>query len=129
MLTAVYALSPTVPLAIVLVFFFGPTFSLRDVAQDSLLQATVDNEIIGRVYALRSTFSSLTFMISGIILAWLADQISVRWIYLLAGFLYAPNSPLRLTQHVYAAEQHGTTNSTEVLVTSGTPYSLYALDG
>lgn len=89
MLTAVYALSPTVPLAIVLVFFFGPTFSLRDVAQDSLLQATVDNEIIGRVYALRSTFSNLTFMISGVILAWLADQISVRWIYFLAGFLYA----------------------------------------
>ena len=89
LLTAVYALSPTVPVAIVLVFFFGPTFSLRDVAQDSLLQATVDNEIIGRVYALRSTFSNLTFMISGVILAWLADQISVRWIYLLAGFLYA----------------------------------------
>jgi len=87
-LTIAYALSPTPLVAIVLAFTFGPTFALRDVAQDSLLQASVDNEVLGRVYALRSTLVSLVFMLSGVVLAYLADQVSVRAIYVGAGILY-----------------------------------------
>lgn len=88
LLTIGYALSPTPLAAILLAFVFGPTFALRDVAQDSLLQATVANEVLGRVYALRSTMVSLIFMLSGLGLAYLADQLPVRWIYAGAGFLY-----------------------------------------
>lgn len=87
-LTIAYALSPTVLAAVVLAFTFGPTFALRDVAQDSLLQASVDNDVMGRVYALRGTLVSLVYMLSGLGLAYLADQVSVRWIYVGAGVLY-----------------------------------------
>ena len=88
LLTVAYALSPTVLVAIILCFTFGPTFALRDVAQDSLLQATVGPDLLGRVYALRGTGANLTFMLSGLLLATLADRFNVRWIYVAAGLLY-----------------------------------------
>lgn len=44
--------------------------------------------MLGRVYALRSPVVSLIFMLSGLGLAYLADRLPVRWIYIGAGFLY-----------------------------------------
>lgn len=89
LLTLAFALSPTVLFSIVLAFFFGPSFTMRDIAQDSLLQATVPPRVMGRVYALRNMFLNLNFMLAGIGFAWLADRASVRWIYLIGALLYA----------------------------------------
>lgn len=88
LLTAAYALSPTVLVAVILCFAFGPTAALRDVAQDSLLQATVSDELLGRVYALRGAAAHLVFMLSGLLMAYLADHVNVRWVYLSGGILY-----------------------------------------
>lgn len=88
LLTVAYAFSPSVLFAIILCFAFGPTAALRDVAQDSLLQATVEHDLLGRVYALRGAAANLTYMLSGLLLAYLADQFNVRWVYAGAGFLY-----------------------------------------
>ena len=96
-LTVAYALSPTLLFAVILCFTFGPTSALRDVAQDSLLQATVDEDLMGRVYALRGTAANLTFMLSGILLAALADRFNVRWIYVSAGILYLGTAIYALT--------------------------------
>lgn len=115
LLTVGYALSPTPLIAILMAFTFGPTFALRDVAQDSLLQAAVDNQVLGRVYALRSTLVSMTFMLSGLGLAYLADQVAVRWIYVGAGILYlgtalyALLSPTLRASHIAQEEKPQTT--------------------
>lgn len=88
LLTIIYALSPTNAIAVVIAFIFGPPSAMRDIAQDSLLQASVTGEVMGRVYAIRYMLVNLNFMVAGVAFAWLADMVPIRWIYVLAGILY-----------------------------------------
>lgn len=88
LLTLVYAVSPTLLFAHVVTFIFGPPFALRDVAQDSLLQVSVDSAVLGRIYAFRSMFMNLMLMLSTLFFAWLADQLPIRWIYVIGGLVY-----------------------------------------
>ena len=97
MLTLAYAMSPNFMAAIVLCVFFGPTSAVRDVAQDSLLQASINAEVMGRIYATRAMLANLSFMLAGIGFAWLADQIPVRWIYGIGGLLYLGTALYALT--------------------------------
>lgn len=88
MLTFVYALSPTNLIAVLLAFSFGPPIALRDLAQDTLLQVTVDDGMRGRVYALRNMLRNVVFTAAGLTFAWLADFVGVRQIYMVARVLY-----------------------------------------
>lgn len=88
LLTLVYALSPTNLFAVVLAFVFGPPMAVRDVAQDSLLQSSVSEEMLGRVFAMRNMFRNVLFMAAGLFFAWLADMVFIRWIYVTGGVLY-----------------------------------------
>lgn len=87
-LTLLYAISTNNFWAVLISFFFGPPFAVRDVAQDTLLQTKVDGQVLGRIYSLRAMLASLAFMLSGLVFASLADQISIRWIYMTGGFFY-----------------------------------------
>ena len=87
-LTITYAISPTVAFAVIVAFIFGPPFAIRDVAQDSLLQATVDEKQLGRVYATRQMLSSMVFMFAGLFFAWLSDFMPIQTIYLIGGAIY-----------------------------------------
>jgi hypothetical protein len=87
-LTLVFALSPALLFAATLALLFGPPAALRDVAQNTLLQTTVVEGMLGRVYALRSMLLGLTVMAAGLGFAWLADAIPIRAIYLIGGALY-----------------------------------------
>jgi MFS family permease len=87
-LTLAYAVSPTVLFAVFISFVFGPPSAMRDVTQDALLQASVRPDLMGRVYATRDTLARISFMLAGVAFAWLADQISVRWVYLIGGVMY-----------------------------------------
>ncbi len=98
LLTISYAFSPSLSMALALSLLLGPTFALRDVAQDSLLQATVAEGIIGRVYALRSTFANLNFMLAGLVFAYLADIVSVRLLFATAGVLYMATAVYSLSK-------------------------------
>jgi len=86
--TTIYALSPNSAFALIVCFFFGPPNSIRDITEDTLLQSTVDQSMMGRVYALRDTIAGVLFMLSGLLFAWLADHISIRYIYIAGGVLY-----------------------------------------
>jgi MFS family permease len=88
-LTLGYALSSTVIAATVISMAFGPPFALRDVAQDSLLQTTVESGMLGRIYAAREMFARAAFLIGGLLFAALADVFPVRWIYVIAAILYS----------------------------------------
>jgi MFS family permease len=87
-LTVAYAVSPNVWLTLALCVVFGPPIAIRDVAQDSLLQSTVDEHVLGRVYATRQTFAMFAFMFSGLGLAFLADIMPVRQVYMIGAVLY-----------------------------------------
>ncbi|MCA9985286.1 MAG: MFS transporter [Anaerolineales bacterium] len=88
LLTLAYAVSPSVAFAVVLAVVFGLPGAVRDVAQDSLLQATVADEQLGRVYATRDMLRNVVIMVAGVFFAWLSEQISVRWIYVIGGVAY-----------------------------------------
>ncbi len=88
-LTIAYSLSANNLMAVILAFAFGIPMALRDVAQDSLLQTTVESGVLGRVYAFREMGRNILFMLSGLFFAWLAGYVDVRTIYLIGGILYA----------------------------------------
>lgn len=87
-LTVAYALTTNIWVALGIMVLYGPPMALRDVAQDSLLQTTVDGQVLGRVYATRQMLANLAFMVAGLLLAALADYVAVRTVYLLGAALY-----------------------------------------
>ena len=97
LLTLIYAASPTLWFAHFIAFVFGPPFAWRDVAQDSLLQTTVESAVLGRVYALRNMFLNLMLMLSTLLFAWLADQLPIRLIYVAGGVVYIATALLALS--------------------------------
>ena len=97
-LTVVYALNTNVWLALVIMLLYGPPMALRDVAQDSLLQSTVESGVLGRVYATRQMFANLAFMVGGLLFAALADMIDVRVVYLIGAVLYFATAFYALAQ-------------------------------
>ena len=88
LLTVGYALSPNIWFALAVMVLYGPPMALRDVAQDSLLQSSVDGAVLGRVYATRQMLAMFAFMVAGLLLAALADGVPVRTVYLLGAALY-----------------------------------------
>ncbi len=96
-LTIIFALSPNAAVAMTLSALFGPPSSVRDVAQNTLLQTTVAEDVLGRVYALRGMFVSLMFMLAGVVFASLADAVPIRVIYLIGGGLYMATALYALT--------------------------------
>lgn len=87
-LTFAFASSPNIFVAVIVAFIFGPPFAVRDVAQDSLLQGTVDESQLGRVYATREMLRNIVFIFSGLFFAWLSDFFPIRTIYFIGGGLY-----------------------------------------
>jgi MFS family permease len=97
-LTVLYALTTNVWLALVIMLLYGPPLALRDVAQDSLLQSSVEGGVLGRVYATRQMLANLAIMVAGLLLAGLADLVNVRVVYLLAAALYFATAFYALAQ-------------------------------
>lgn len=97
-LTAVYALTTNIWLALLIMLLYGPPMALRDVAQDSLLQSTVESRVLGRVYATRQMLANLAFLVAGLLLAALADVIAVRTVYMLGAALYFATAFYALAQ-------------------------------
>ncbi len=98
LLTISYALAPDPWLAMAVSLAFGPPMALRDVAQDALLQSTVEPNMLGRVYATRQTLAMAAHMASGLGLAYLADLLPVRQVYLFGGILYGMTALYAITR-------------------------------
>ncbi len=89
LLTIVYAQTASVTVTIVISIMYGPTFALRDVAQNTLLQTSVDEDKLGRVYSLREMGWNVVFLLSGLTYAALVDVgVPIRAIYMLAAAGY-----------------------------------------
>ncbi len=105
LLTLIFAGSPTVWIAIIVAGLFGPPFGIRDVAEDSLLQAKVTGGQLGRVYATREMLRTSTFMCGALLFAWIIDFIPVRSVYIIGASIYlftgiyaSTNKALRASQ-------------------------------
>jgi MFS family permease len=89
LLTIVYAQTSSVTVTIIVSVMYGPTFALRDVAQNTLLQTSVDEDKLGRVYSLREMGWNVVFLLSGLTYAALVDLgVPVRAVYMLAAAGY-----------------------------------------
>jgi MFS family permease len=88
LLTLAYASSQAVWIAVAFAFIFGPPQALRDIAQDALLQSSVEDSQLGRVYATREMLLNISFMFAGLFFAWLSDLVPVRMIYVTGGIIY-----------------------------------------
>lgn len=86
--TIAYGLSPTLATAIVACILMGPLSSIRDVAQDALLQTHVAPSVLGRVFSSRQILTQVTITLSTLAFAWLAGFVPIRWIYVVGGCLY-----------------------------------------
>jgi MFS family permease len=100
--TLAFAYSQTILMGVALAFVFGPPGAIRDVAQDSLLQGTVEGGQLGRVYATRQMLASVVFMFAGLFFAWLSELVPIRMIYVAGSMIYIltglyalSNKPLR----------------------------------
>lgn len=86
--TLLFGLSPDLIFAFIVSFIFGIPNSIRDVAQDSLLQAKIELSHMGRVYAFKNMFTLLVFMTSGLVFASMTDLMNVRIVYYIGTGIY-----------------------------------------
>ncbi|WP_458463381.1 MFS transporter [Paenibacillus sp.] len=97
LLTIAYGLNSLPWLALVLCILLGPAYQIRDVAQQTALQRSVPTESLSKVYAAHGILISTAMSISIVIFGLVADQLGVRWVYLIGGALFIASAICSLT--------------------------------
>lgn len=87
LLTAVYALTTEPYLALVLVLLMGPFAELSIVTRRTLIQRSVDKELLPKVLAAQNALLNLIFCVSLVGMAWLAEVMGIVNLYLFAAGL------------------------------------------
>lgn len=65
----------------------GPSYQMRDLAQETLFQNSTDEATLTKILAAKSTLIQLIFIISILGIGAFTDLIGVRLIYILSGCL------------------------------------------
>ncbi|KAB2332075.1 MFS transporter [Cytobacillus depressus] len=86
-LTFAYGFVTEAYLALLLVILMGPSFQIRDLAQETMFQNSTDETTLTRILAAKSTLVQLIFIISIVGVGALTDLIGVRPVYILSGSL------------------------------------------
>lgn len=94
LLTLWYGLNSVPIMALILCIAMGPAYQLRDVAQQTALQSSVDQELLPKIYASRdillSTVTSLSIAVMGLI----ADTLGIRMVYIAGSIFIAISAGL-----------------------------------
>ncbi|GAA0836278.1 MFS transporter [Bifidobacterium pullorum subsp. gallinarum] len=97
LLTLWYGLNSIPVVALILCVTMGPAYQLRDVAQQTAFQSSVDHEMLPKVYASRdillSTITSLSIAVIGLI----ADTLGIRMVYIVGSICIAISAGLSFT--------------------------------
>ncbi|MGE7822758.1 MFS transporter [Paenibacillus sp. NPDC093718] len=97
LLTLWYGLNSIPIMALILCISMGPAYQLRDVAQQTALQSSVDQELLPKIYASRdillSTVTSLSIAVMGLI----ADTLGIRMVYIAGSICIAISAGLSFT--------------------------------
>lgn len=89
LLTAWYAMSQNAWLVVLLCVAFGPFYQVRDVVQASMLQASINPQVIGRAFATREMLLMAFYSPAMAAMSLLADVAGLRAAYLVGAGLYA----------------------------------------
>ncbi|MGG4096580.1 MFS transporter [Paenibacillus lautus] len=97
LLTLWYGLNSIPIVALILCIAMGPAYQLRDVAQQTALQSSVNQEMLPKIYASRdillSTVTSLSIAIIGLV----ADTLGIRMVYIVGSICIAISAGLSFT--------------------------------
>lgn len=87
LLTFAYGFASNSYLALFLVLLMGPSYQIRDLAQENMFQNSTDEKTLTKILAVRSTLVQFIFAFSIIAVGALTDLIGVRLVYILSGGL------------------------------------------
>lgn len=87
LLTACFALNHTAWLALVIVLFTGPFTELAGVTRRTLIQRSVNKEMLPKVFSAQSTLLSTLYGLSLLLLSGIAEWFGIVNMYLLAALL------------------------------------------
>ncbi|RTR36188.1 MFS transporter [Robertmurraya yapensis] len=87
LLTFAYGFVSNPILALLLVLLMGPSYQMRDLAQETLFQNSTDEATLTKILAAKSTLIQLISIVSILGIGALTDLIGVRLIYILSGCL------------------------------------------
>ncbi|GIO32902.1 MULTISPECIES: MFS transporter [Paenibacillus] len=86
-LTAIYALNTQPFIALILVLLMGPFAELSMINRRTLIQRSVDNDMLPKVMSVQASLLNLVFCISLLVMAALAEWLGIVNLYLLAAVL------------------------------------------
>lgn len=89
LLTVLYALNTQPYIALVLILLTGPFTELSMINRRTLIQRSVGKLMLPKVMSAQSSLLHLTFCISLLVMAWLAEQFGIVNLYLFAAILTA----------------------------------------
>lgn len=97
LLTLWYGLNSTPTAALALCIAMGPAYSLRDVAQQTAFQTSVDPSFLPKVYASRSLLLSTITSISIAVIGFFTDTLGIRMVYIVGAACIALSAMLSFT--------------------------------
>lgn len=86
-LTFIYGFVASPYLALLLVLLMGPSYQIRDLAQETIFQNNARDNILMKIFAAKTALIQLIFLFSVIGIGILTDLIGVRLVYILSGCL------------------------------------------
>jgi MFS family permease len=87
LLTFIYGFVSNPYLALFLVLLMGPSYQMRDLAQETMFQNSANEKVVTKIFAAKSALIQLIFIVSIIGIGVLTDLIGVRLVYILSGCL------------------------------------------
>ncbi|MGX6990903.1 MFS transporter [Pseudolactococcus reticulitermitis] len=86
--TWIYTFNGLAVLALGLNFLIGFPYQIRDIVEQSILQESVTNASMGRVFAIRQFLTTLISMLTILLASVFAEHFGVQSIYILAAVIY-----------------------------------------
>lgn len=86
-LTVIYSFVTLPVIALILVVMMGPLYQVRDIAQSTFIQNTIDKEDLGKYLAAKATINHVIFSLSVFIIGLLVDLVNARFVYTFSGVL------------------------------------------
>lgn len=98
LLTFIYGFVPSPYLALLLIVFMGPSYQIRDLAQETIYQNSTDTNTLTKILAARSTLVQLVFILSIVAIGVLTDLLGVKLVYILSGCILMGSALMGLVQ-------------------------------
>lgn len=86
--TWMYTFNDVAMIALVLNFLIGFPFQIRDIVEQSILQESVTDDSMGRIFTIRQFLTTLISMLTILFASALAQYFGVRIIYIFAAVIY-----------------------------------------